>query len=70
MLWLFVVVVVVVVVVGGGGGGVGVGVVAVVLTLAPVIKSAVTGQAPVILEWKIIPGKKNDTNHKLYTYIS
>ena len=45
----YVVVVVVVVVV----------VAVVVLTLSCIIKSVVTGQAPVSLEWRSIPGKKH-----------
>ena len=34
-------------------------VVVVVLTLSRIIKSVITGQAPVILEWENIPGQKH-----------
>ena len=55
---------------GSDGGSVGVvallllccfvavAVVVAVLTLTRIIKSVVTGQAPVTLEWKNIPGKE------------
>ena len=41
------------------GNGLVVVVVVVVLTLIHMIKSVVTGQAPVTLEWRNTPGKKN-----------
>ena len=39
-------------------------VVVVVRTLTRIIKSVVTGQAPVTLEWRNTPGKKNNTKAK------
>ena len=42
-----------------------------VLTLTRIIKSVVTGQAPVTLEWKDTPGKKHKQNKKkvVHAYI-
>ena len=58
-------VVVVVVVVVGVGVGVVVGVVVVVLTSTRTMKSVVTGQAPVTLEWRnIIPQGTKKTQSK------
>ena len=42
----------------------------VVLTLTRIIKSVVTGQAPVTLEWRNTSGKKHKQNQKWYTHIS
>ena len=56
---------------GGGGGGCGGGGcgggggVAVVLTLTLTIKSVVTGEAPVTLEWSRTPGKNTQTKLKV-----
>ena len=69
---IVVVVVVVVVVVGGGVGVVvGVVVVVVVLTLTRIIKSVVTGQAPVTLKLRNTPGKTRTTQGgtRIYIYI-
>ena len=45
-------------------------VVVVVLTLTRIIKSVVTGQAPVTLELRNTPGKKTQTNRRWYTHMS
>ena len=45
-------------------------VVVVTLTLPYIIKSVVTGQAPVTLECRNTPGKKHQQNHEWYTHIS
>ena len=45
-------------------------VVVVVLTLTRIIKSVVTGQAPVTLEWRNTSGKKHKQKQKWYTHIS
>ena len=37
-----------------------------VLTLAPIIKTVVTGHAPVTLEWRNTQRKKFKTNRKRY----
>ena len=44
--------------------------VVVVFGLTHIIKSVVTGHAPVTPEWKIILGEKTQTNQKGYKYIS
>ena len=43
-------------------------VVVVVLTLSRIIKSVVTGQAPVTPELRNTPGKKHKTNQRWYTH--
>ena len=48
----------------------GVVVVVVVLTLTPIIKSVVTGQAPITLELRNNPEKKHKQNQRWYTHIS
>ena len=44
--------------------------VVVVLTLTRIIKSVVTGRAPVTLEWRNTPGKKHKQKQKWCTHIS
>ena len=41
----------------------------VVLTLARIIKSVVTGQAPVTLEWRNTPREKTQTNKQWYSHL-
>ena len=45
-------------------------VVVVVLTSIRIIKSVVTGQPPVTLVWRNIPGKKHKQDQKWYTHTS